>query len=257
MSFAKIWTIASNSFREVIRDRLLYLIGFFALLLVLAWRILPQVAATTENKMLIDFGLAGINALGVIVAIFVGTGVINKEIEKRTILVLIPKPISRAEFILGKHLGVSAVLAVLILVMSVIYLSFLTFSQISYPFGSILISLFYLFLQLSLIAAVALLLSVFTSSLLAALLSFGIYLMGTLSPDLVELGNLSRNANIQMLTQGLYLVLPDLSRLNLKNEAVYGILPSPLTLLGNGFYGLFYTILLLAIAILVFSRRQF
>jgi hypothetical protein len=90
-----------------------------------------------------------------------------------------------------------------------------------------------------LIAAVALLLGVFTSSLLAALLSFGIYLMGTLSPDLVELGNLSRNSNIQMLTQGLYLVLPDLSRLNLKNEAVYGILPSPLTLLGNGFYGLF------------------
>jgi ABC-type transport system involved in multi-copper enzyme maturation permease subunit len=85
--FAKIWTIASNGFREVIRDRILYLIGFFALLLVLAWRILPQVAATTENKMLIDLGLAGINALGVIVAIFVGTGVINKEIEKRTILV--------------------------------------------------------------------------------------------------------------------------------------------------------------------------
>lgn len=257
MSFAKISTIASNGFREVIRDRILYLIGFFALLLVLAWRILPQVAATTENKMLIDLGLAGINALGVIVAIFVGTGVINKEIEKRTILVLIPKPVNRAEFIIGKHLGVSAVLAVLILVMTLIYLSFLTFSQISYPLGSILVSLLYLFLQLSLIAAVALLLGVFTSSLLAALLSFGIYLMGTLSPDLVELGNLSRNSNIQMLTQGLYLVLPDLSRLNLKNEAVYGILPSPLTLLGNGFYGLFYTILLLAIAILVFSRRQF
>ena len=138
MSFAKIWTIASNGFREVIRDRILYLIGLFVLLLVLAWRILPQVAATTENKMLIDLGLAGINALGVIVAVFVGTGVINKEIEKRTILVLIPKPVNRAEFIIGKHLGVSAVLAVLILVMTGIYLSFLTFSQISYPLGSIL-----------------------------------------------------------------------------------------------------------------------
>ncbi|HEY9892199.1 MAG TPA: ABC transporter permease [Candidatus Sericytochromatia bacterium] len=257
MNFGQIWTIASNGFREVIRDRILYLIGFFALLLVLAWRILPEVAATTENKMLIDFGLAGIDALGVVVAIFVSTGLINKEIEKRTILILIPKPVNRAQFIIGKHLGVSAVLAVLIVAMTTIYLILLSFSRINYPLGSILVSTLYLFLQLSLIAAVGLLFGVFTSSLLAALLSFGIYLMGNLSPDLVELGNLSRNSNIQALTQGLYLVLPDLSRLNLKNDAVYGLLPSPLTLLGNGLYGLFYTVLVLAIAILIFSRREF
>jgi len=257
VSFGRIWAIASNGFREVIRDRILYLIGFFALLLVLAWRILPEVAATTENKMLIDFGLAGIDALGVVVAIFVSTGLINKEIEKRTILILIPKPVNRAQFIIGKHLGVSAVLAVLIVAMTTIYLILLSFSRINYPLGSILVSTLYLFLQLSLIAAVGLLFGVFTSSLLAALLSFGIYLMGNLSPDLVELGNLSRNSNIQALTQGLYLVLPDLSRLNLKNDAVYGLLPSPLTLLGNGLYGLFYTVLVLAIAILIFSRREF
>jgi ABC-type transport system involved in multi-copper enzyme maturation permease subunit len=257
VNFGQIWTIASNGFREVIRDRILYLIGFFALLLVLAWRILPEVAATTENKMLIDFGLAGIDALGVVVAIFVSTGLINKEIEKRTILILIPKPVNRAQFIIGKHLGVAGVLAVLIVAMTTIYLILLSFSRINYPLGSILVSTLYLFLQLSLIAAVGLLFGVFTSSLLAALLSFGIYLMGNLSPDLVELGNLSRNSNIQALTQGLYLVLPDLSRLNLKNDAVYGLLPSPLTLLGNGLYGLFYTVLVLAIAILIFSRREF
>jgi len=257
VNFGQVWTIASNGFREVIRDRILYLIGFFALLLVLAWRILPEVAATTENKMLIDFGLAGIDALGVVVAIFVSTGLINKEIEKRTILILIPKPVNRAQFIIGKHLGVSAVLAVLIVAMTTIYLILLSFSRINYPLGSILVSTLYLFLQLSLIAAVGLLFGVFTSSLLAALLSFGIYLMGNLSPDLVELGNLSRNSNIQALTQGLYLVLPDLSRLNLKNDAVYGLLPSPLTLLGNGLYGLFYTVLVLAITILIFSRREF
>lgn len=257
MNLGQVWTIASNGFREVIRDRILYLIGFFALLLVLAWRILPEVAATTENKMLIDFGLAGIDVLGVVVAIFVSTGLINKEIEKRTVLILIPKPVNRAQFIIGKHLGVSAVLAVLIVAMTTIYLILLSFSRINYPLGSILISTLYLFLQLSLIAAVGLLFGVFTSSLLAALLSFGIYFMGNLSPDLVELGNLSRNSNIQALTQGLYLVLPDLSRLNLKNDAVYGLLPSPLTLLANGLYGLFYTVLVLAIAILIFSRREF
>jgi ABC-type transport system involved in multi-copper enzyme maturation permease subunit len=257
MSFSRIWVIASNGFREVIRDRVLYLIGLFALLLVFALRLLPEVAATTEDKIFLDLGLAAINALGVIIAVFVGTGLVNKEIEKRTVLVLIPKPLSRIELIIGKHLGLTAVLAVLTFAMTVIYLLLLSFSQIQYPLGSILVSTLYLLLQLSLITAVALMFGVFTSSLLATLLSFGVYLMGNLSPDLVQLGNLSRNSSIQALTQGLYLVLPDLSRLNLKNDAIYGLLPSPLTLLGNGLYGLLYTVLILAIAILIFSRREF
>jgi ABC-type transport system involved in multi-copper enzyme maturation permease subunit len=257
VSFRRIWAIASNGFREVIRDRVLYLIVLFALLLVIAVQILPKVAATTQDKILIDFGLAAIGVLGVIVAVFVGTGLINKEIEKRTLLVLIPKPLLRAELLIGKHLGLSGVLAVLIVAMTVIYLILLSFARIEYPLGSILVSILYQFIELSLITAVALVFGVFSSSLLATLLSFGIYLMGNLSADILKFGNLSRNSTLQMLTQGLYLVLPDLSRLNLKNEAVYGILPSPLTLLGNGVYGLFYTVLLLAIAILIFSRREF
>jgi ABC-type transport system involved in multi-copper enzyme maturation permease subunit len=257
MSFARIWAIASNGFREVIRDKILYTIVFFALLLVIALQLLPEIAATTEDKILLDFGLAAIGVLGVIVAIFVGTGLINKEIEKRTVLVLIPKPLNRAEFIIGKHLGLSAVLAVIIVAMTAIYLIILSLGKIQYPLISILVSTLFLFLELCLITAVALMFGVFTSSLLAALLTFGVYLMGNLSPDLLKLGSLSKNSNAQALTDTLYLVLPDLSRLNLKNEAVYGILPSPVTLLGNGVYALLYMVLLLAIAILIFSRREF
>lgn len=257
MSLGRIWAIASNGFREVIRDRILYLIGLFALLLLIALRMLPEIAATTQDKIFLDVGLAAIELLGVIVAIFVGTGLINKEIEKRTLLVLIPKPLNRAEFIVGKHLGLSGVLAVLTVAMTVIYLILLTFSKIQYPLGSILISSLYLFLKLCLLTAVALVFGVFTSSLLATVLTFAVYLMGNLSRDILAFGNLSHNSNIENLTQGLYLILPDLSRLNLKNDAVYGILPSPPTLLGNGAYGVFYTVLLLAIAILIFSRREF
>ncbi|HAG81460.1 MAG TPA: ABC transporter permease [Cyanobacteria bacterium UBA12227] len=256
-SFLRIWVIASNSFREVMRDRVFYIIGFFALLLVIALRLLPEVAATTENKIFLDFGLAAISVLGVLVAVFVGTGLVNKEIEKRTVLVLIPKPLSRAEFIIGKHLGLSGVLAVLMVALTGIYLGLLSFSKIDYPVGSILISVLYLFLELGLLTAVALVFGVFTSSLLATLLTFGVYLMGHLSPDLVKLGQLSQNPNIQRITESLYLVLPDLSRLNLKNEAVYGLLPPSLTLLGHAVYAVVYTILLLAIAILIFSRREF
>ena len=259
MSLVRVFTIASNVFREVVRDRILWIIGFYALLLGITSQILPQIAGATDDKIFLDFGLAAMSVLGLIVAIFVGTGLVNKEIEKRTVLVLIAKPISHSEFITGKHLGLSAVLAALITAMTVIYLLLLQSSQIDYPLGSILLAAVYLFLQLCLITAIAITLGVFTSSLLATMLSFGVYLMGNLSQDLVAFGRLSKNPGLESLTRNLYLVLPDLSRLDLKNQAIYGTeaLPNPLTLLTNASYGLIYTVLVLAIAIIIFSQREF
>ncbi|MGK7878052.1 MAG: ABC transporter permease [Xenococcaceae cyanobacterium] len=257
MSLVRIWAIAANGFREVIRDRILYFIAFFALLLTIALGLLPEISAGTDEKIFLDFGLGAIGLLSAVVAIFVGTGLINKEIEKRTVLTLIPKPISRTEFILGKHLGLSAVLAVLVAVMMVIYLGLLSLSEISYPLVSLVVSLLYLFVELALLTAVAILFGVFTSSILATLFSFGIYLMGHFSRDLLELGKLSKNESIEFFTQTLYLVLPDLERLNLKNEAVYGLLPDFSELLSHALYGVLYTGLLLSIAIAIFSRREF
>lgn len=259
MSLSRILVMATNVFREVIRDRILYIIGFYALLLIIAARLLPQVAVTAQNKIILDFGLAAMSVMGLIVAIFVGTGLVNKEIEKRTVLVLIAKPISRSEFITGKHLGLSAVLALLVAAMTAIDLAVLQLGHIPYPVGSILLAALYLFFQLCLITAVAIGFGVFTSPALATLLTFGVYLMGQFSHHLVELGSLSKNQGFERLTQGLYLILPDLSRLDLKNQAVYGtdLLPDPGTLINNAAYGLLYTVLLLAIAVLIFSYREF
>ena len=257
MNIVRVFTIANNGFQEVIRDRILYFIGFFSLLLILAQRIIPEIAAGTHEKILLDFGIGAIAILSVIVAIFVGTALINKEIEKRTLLMLIPKPISRAELILGKHLGLTAVLGVTVAIMMGIYLAVLSFSQISYPTGALAIAAVYLLLELSLIVAVAILFGVFTSSILATLLSFGVYLMGHFSEDLVELGKLSENASIESLTTSLYLVLPNLSRLDLKNEAVYGLLPSSTDLLQHALYGILYTALLLIISMMIFAQKEF
>lgn len=255
----RVFVIAANVFREVIRDRVLYLIGLYALVFVLASVLIPEVAAGTEDQILLDLGLALIGVLGLLIAVFVGTGLINKEIEKRTVFVLIAKPISKAEFIVGKHLGLSAVLAVLVAAMTAICLVVLTVNQIPYPLGSVLLAEVYQFLELSLITAIAMLFGVFTSSLLATLMTFAVYLVGHLSRDIVTLGNLAESPRVQRIAEVVYLVLPDLSRLNLKNEAVYGlqVLPPVGDLVTNAIYGILYTILLLAIAITVFSRRQF
>jgi ABC-type transport system involved in multi-copper enzyme maturation permease subunit len=257
ISILRIWAIAANSFREVIRDRILYFIGFFALLMAFAWRLLPEIAVGTDEKIFLDLGLAAIGLLGVIVAVFVGTGLINKEIDKRTILVLIPKPLSRAEFILGKHLGLSGVLAVMLGVMLVIYLLMLLGMKVSFQALPLIVSVFYLGLELILIAAVAIAFGVFTSSILATLMTFGVYLMGHISKDLIQLGIISKNPNILAITKNIYLILPDLERLNFRNEAVYGLLPSADVLIANALYSLVYTGLLLGISILIFSRRQF
>ena len=256
MNLMRIWTIASNGFREVIRDRILYFIGFFALLLTIALRLLPEISAGTDEKIFLDFGIGTIGLLSAVIAIFIGTGLINKELEKRTVLVLIPKPISKAELIVGKHLGLSAVLAVMLTAMMFIYLILMSWAGIDYPFFSLLFALIFLFLEVALLIAVAIVFGVFTSSILATLLSFGVYLMGHLTRDLVELGKISKNASIQLFTESLYLVLPDLSRLNLRNEAVYGLLPSATELLTHAIYGLLYTVVLLSIAIIIFSRRE-
>ncbi len=257
MNPIRVWAVAKNGFQEIIRDRILYFIGFFSLLLILASRLLPEIAAGTDEKIFLDFGIGSIALLSVVIAIFVGTGMINKEIEKRTLLMLIPKPITRSELIVGKHLGLLAVLTVTVGIMMAIYLGMLSFSSISYPFLPLIVAAIYLLLELALIIAVAMVFGVFTSSILATLLSFGVYLMGHFSQDLVELGKISKNESIKNLTNSLYVILPDLSRLDLKNEAVYGLLPNNTELLTHALYGTLYTVFLLLISMIIFAQKEF
>ncbi|MFM2064450.1 MAG: hypothetical protein RLZZ507_4121 [Cyanobacteriota bacterium] len=259
MNAVRTFVMAKNVFQEVIRDRILYIIGFYAIILAVANRAIFEFSATTQDKIFLDFGLATMNVICLIIAIFIGTGLVNKEIEKRTIFMLIAKPISRSEFITSKYLGLSAVLGVLLAAMTFIYLVFLQLAKMSYPINSILLAVLFLFLQLTLITAVAVTLGVFTSSLIATALTFAVYLMGNITKDLVALGRLSQNPGVERITQGLYLILPDLSRLDLKNDAVYGMqaLPDTMTLLSNAGYGLLYSFMLLAIAIFIFLKKEF
>ena len=103
MSLIRIWAVATNGFREVMRDRIFFVIAFYTLIMFAGWRLLPEIAGASQDKIIADLGSATASILGVVVAIFVGTGLINKEIEKRTVFVLVTKPITSAEFIIGKH----------------------------------------------------------------------------------------------------------------------------------------------------------
>ncbi|WP_310489126.1 ABC transporter permease subunit [Chamaesiphon sp. VAR_69_metabat_338] len=257
MSLIRIWAVASNVFREVMRERIFLTIGFYAVLMSISWRLLPELSGPAQAKILTDFGAATTNLLGVAIAIFVGTNLINKEIDKRTVFTIVTKPIGSMEFILGKHLGLSAVLATLVAGMTAIYFTILSLAHINYQIGPLLLTALFLFLELCLIAAAALLFGVFTSSILAILLTFSFYLVGHLSEGMVKLAGVTKNPGFQQMTDNLYLFLPDLSRLDLKNDAVYGVLPQPDTLFINAIYAVIYTAILLLLTTVIFSRKQF
>jgi ABC-type transport system involved in multi-copper enzyme maturation permease subunit len=257
MLISRVGTIATNVFREVLRERIIYLTVLFAGSLLLAISLLNEVAGGTENKITLDLGMAGIGLFGLVVAVFVGTNLISKEIEKRTVLMLIAKPISRTELIMGKHLGLSAVLTAMVFSLAIIFFVIMSARNFQYPAGSLLISVGFIALQLSLMAAVALCFGTFTSPLVATMLSFAVYIMGNFSSNLVVLSKTIKNPAVQHLVQGLYLVFPDLSRLDLKNDAVYGILPGTMTLVENAGYGVLYIVLLLSLSVFVFSRQEF
>ncbi len=253
----RIWAVAANSFREALRDRLLYFIGVFVLGIAIAARLLPEIAALTEDKIFLDVGIGAIGLLGVLLAIFAGTSTIAREIDQRTVLVTLTKPLSPGEFVVGKYLGLWGAIALAVLGMGAIYLGFVSWQGIPADFGPLAIAAIFLLLELGVLIAIAIVFSVFTGSILAGVLCLGIYGIGHLSRDWVELGKLSENATIERVTQVLYLVLPNLARLNFRNEVVYGILPPSSELWADAAYGLAYTALLLALATLVFSRRQF
>ncbi|MGB3296088.1 MAG: ABC transporter permease subunit [Phormidesmis sp.] len=259
LAFDRIWTIARNVFLEVVRDRILYVVGVFGIVMVLAITMLPEVAAGTEDKLIIDTGLAAINLLSLFVVVFIGTGLINKEIEKKTVLVLISKPVSRLEFILGKHLGLSLVMAMLISALTALMLILLTLSGVPFQFGLLLLAVFFMFLEMVLLTAAALMFGVVTSTVLATLMTLAIFAVGHETRNILELDRIAESESFRRIAEGLFLVLPDLERLNLKNEIANGFVapPSGGGLLENALYGLIYTALLLTVTVTVFERRQF
>jgi ABC-type transport system involved in multi-copper enzyme maturation permease subunit len=259
MNAIRIWAVSVNSFREIIRERILYAIGIFALIMVAAWQILPEVAVSAQGKMMLDLGLAVAQILGTVIAVFVGCNLINKEIDRKTILALIPKPVSRAELIIGKHFGLSAVMAVMVVGMMVIYLGLLSIAKIPYQATPLIISGCFLFLELVVMVSVSLMFGSLTSSLLATLMTSLIWFAGHGTQEMVNRtnGGVAASSTLRKTADIMFHILPNLSELDLKNLAVYGDLPSSSILWWSVVHALVFTAIFLGTTIGIFSRRQF
>lgn len=252
----KIKAIALNTFKEAIRDRILYLLFFFAAVAVVSSRLMAVLTVGDRVKIVKDVGLASLSLFGVLMAILIGTGLVYKEIDKKTVFTLISKPIHRWQFIIGKFLGLVLTLFVMTLLMSLIFLVtvFLHTFKIE---GRLLIAVFFIFLELILITAVAILFSSFSTPILSSVFSFSFFLIGHFSWGLQALIQKTNSGAARALTQVLYIFLPDLENFNFKTEVVYGLSVQPKFYLFSALYGLAYTIFILALAVLIFKKRDF
>ena len=247
--------IAQNTFREAIRDRVLYLLLAFAVTLIVVSRLVALLTVGDEGKIIKDVGLSAISVFGMLAAVFVGTSLVFKEIERRTVYTLLANPVRRWHFVCGKFLGLLAVLAANLALMSLVLFGILFVWSESV--GALVPAIFLILVELTIIAAFALLFSSLTSPILAAVSTFAVYVMGHLSWSLKLLQERVPEGPARVLCDVVYWTLPNLDRLDVKLEAVHALpLPSGLVVLGT-VYGIGYAALVLVLACLAFARKDF
>ncbi len=254
---SRLFSIALNTFREAVRDRILYNLVLFVLLITASAILLGDLTDGHEGRTIVNIGLNAMLLFGVFIAVFVGVGLVSKEIEKRTVYAIFAKPVGRGEFIIGKYLGLCLTLLVNTALMGVGVSFALVYVGSSELAVSIWPSIFLIFLELTILTAVAIVFSSFSTPALSALLTFLVFIIGHLSSSLRELGQTLGSAFARVVLDAVYYGLPNLSLFSFRTEAANGMLPNT-AMLGGGFlYAVVYIAILLTITIMIFSRRNF
>jgi ABC-type transport system involved in multi-copper enzyme maturation permease subunit len=252
----KILAIAINTFKEAIRDKIFYSLVFFAVLLLGVSVVLSSLSMGEQQKIIADFSLAGINIFGVIIAVFVGIGLVSKEIEKKTVYTLISKPIRRWEFLLGKYCGLALTLLIYVSVMTLFFMLVLFLYSGGWQWN-LLLAVFMIYIELLVVTAVALVFSTFSTPTLSAAYALAVYVLGHLTPDLKVIAGKAGNVMVAGLFNFIYYLLPNLENFNIKGKAVHGVEISAWYVFVSTSYGLVYTAALLLLASLIFQRRNF
>lgn len=255
----RVRAIALNTFRESIRDRVLYNLILFVLILVAASVFVSDLSLDMESQFTATLGLSAMLVFGALIAIFIGVGLVYKEIDKRTIYSLLSKPVHRHEFIIGKYAGLCLTLlinsAVMVLATE---LALLFVNGRLVPLHAAVLAASYLvYLELALLVAIALMFSSFTTPMLAALFSFAVYVIGHLSRDLLEMAALSNSRATRAILTTLYYLVPNLSNFGFIGEAKHGrIVPLGMAISAT-VYAVVYIGILLSAAVLIFQKRNF
>ncbi len=248
--------IAINTFREKVRDRILYVILGFAVLMIIGSIFLGKLSLNEQIKIIKDGGLSAISVFGAVMAIFLGVGLVSQEIDKRTIYTILSKPVRRSTFLIGKYLGLNITLAVNVIAMSTVHLLILKTYGVN-PTIIYFYAIYFVLLELMLTTAIALFFSTFSSTILSILFTTGIYVIGHLLEDLQTFSAKSENELLRNTFKVLYYVFPNMDFHNIKVNFTYNI-PVELSTIGLvSIYTIVYIILILILSTIIFNRREF
>jgi ABC-type transport system involved in multi-copper enzyme maturation permease subunit len=261
--------VARHVFKDSVRDKVLYSIVAFAILLMATSFLIGQLTAGQDLKIIKDLGLAAMSLFGLFIAIFIGIGLVAREIDRRSIYAVLAKPVRRAEFVIGKYCGLVATLAVNLAVMAIAYYAVLAYMGHTLPDSALkagppptdprlLLAIVMIGGELALVTAVALFCSTFSSSaLLSAALTAGVWVAGQFGGDLKNLDEVVSSRAAAMLGRALYYILPNFAAFDVKAQVVHGVpVPAGYLLVTLG-YGVVYIALLVVGSVWVFSRRDF
>jgi ABC-type transport system involved in multi-copper enzyme maturation permease subunit len=261
--------VALSVFRESVRDKILYSLVIFAVLMISTSYLIGQLTAGQDVKIIKDLGLSAMAIFGLFIAIFIGIGLVSKEVERRSIYSLIAKPVRRSELVVGKFVGLALTVAINLAVMTVVWygvLAYMSWYEIELvkkgweaPAADpgMLVAVYLIFVQLVLVIALALFFSTFAEPLWATVFTFGLYVAGHFSADLKHFDVVVGDSPVKYVTTGLYYVLPNMATFDVKNAVVHAQ-PVPYGyVLSATAYGACYSLALVAAAVLIFAKKDF
>ena len=255
----RVASIAFHTFKEAARERVLYNLVVFALLMIGAAILFGHISVGIEEIILINLGLSSISVFGLLIAIFIGIGLVYKEIERRTIYSILSKPVRRAEFIIGKYAGLLLTIAINASIMTAGFYLALFYqkrhldSKDLIPLGAV----YFILLELALVVAIAIFFSCISTPVLSAVFTFCVYVIGHFLNEVRFLGQESKNALVGKITAAIYYLLPNFSDFDVIARTAHGHAVSTTLVISNSLYTLLYVAVLISAAILIFEEREF
>jgi len=253
----KTWAVVANTFREAIRDKVLYNLVFFALLVMGASVVIGNMTLGETIKIILDLSLAAMSVFGLLIAIFVGIGLVHKEIQRRTLYMLLARPISRRNFVIGKYLGLMLVIALNVAIMTAALILLMAIYSPGAMNWSVFVAVLLILVELMVVTAVAVLFSTFSTPTLSAMLTLGVWVIGRFSSDLIQFARKTEDPVARALVTGFHYLLPNLEKFDVKHLVVYNMAIEPAYIGGALLYGLLYIVFLIGLAAMIFERRDF
>ncbi|GIW47676.1 MAG: hypothetical protein KatS3mg078_1553 [Deltaproteobacteria bacterium] len=263
-----ILAVAYNTFVEAKRDRVLYSLLLFAFLMILSSLIFASISAEQYNKIVKDLGLTAISLIGIVISVFLGTGLVHKEIDKKTVYNIFSKPVRRYEFVVGKYLGLSFTLLVNTVAMGFILFLIVLYTELRYGdfirfyyggnyFMEFFKAIYFEYLEFLIVIGIALVFSSFTTPIMSLLFTFFLFVIGRFSGDILIFAEGVKNKVLRGLLEVIYRVVPHLEKFDVRREAVYGGSINPELILYTTAYAVIYASVLVFLSIIIFEKREF